>query len=359
MRAGILINIMGGEASWRIPAAIVAATVLIVGSYVIARDTVSPAVVQAGSEEEILKQLSLRDSDADGLRDWEEVLYGTDPHKSDSQNLGMSDGEAVKKGLIVPMSPAAIASTTAQKSSIDPSIPVPGDGTLTKAVAEHFSAAYFAALSRSPSGALTDAQMRAVIDEVLKGLSGAVIPAPDFKQKSDLNMGPSDPQSFKRFAAEAEAVFVEHKMQVNTPEETRKSEIDYLKSALEDDDESAYRSMQAIAKLYQDTAVGLSRLTVPGEAVEADLLMINSLARMSKVIQDLTRADSDPITAMLALRQYPDAIRALGTSFIRINALYRTKGIAFEKDEPGANLVGLVERLAADQATKALPKPTP
>jgi len=39
-----------------------------------------------------------QDSDADGLKDWEEALYHTDPHNPDTDGDGTPDGEEVKLG---------------------------------------------------------------------------------------------------------------------------------------------------------------------------------------------------------------------------------------------------------------------
>ncbi len=37
------------------------------------------------------------DSDSDGLKDWEEALWGTDPHNPDTDGDGVSDGDFAKK----------------------------------------------------------------------------------------------------------------------------------------------------------------------------------------------------------------------------------------------------------------------
>ncbi|MFY9462646.1 MAG: hypothetical protein WAP52_00475, partial [Candidatus Sungiibacteriota bacterium] len=39
-----------------------------------------------------------QDSDADGLKDWEEILYHADPHNPDTDGDGAPDGEEVKLG---------------------------------------------------------------------------------------------------------------------------------------------------------------------------------------------------------------------------------------------------------------------
>jgi hypothetical protein len=38
---------------------------------------------------------SLKDSDGDGLKDWEEIIYGTDPQNPDTDGDGTSDGEEI------------------------------------------------------------------------------------------------------------------------------------------------------------------------------------------------------------------------------------------------------------------------
>ena len=40
------------------------------------------------------------DSDGDGLTNWQEYVYGTDPYNADTDGDGISDGEAVRRGLI-------------------------------------------------------------------------------------------------------------------------------------------------------------------------------------------------------------------------------------------------------------------
>ncbi|MFY9462505.1 MAG: hypothetical protein WAP51_04885 [Candidatus Sungiibacteriota bacterium] len=46
---------------------------------------------------EILQDLN-RDSDQDGLKDWEEKIYGTDPNNPDTDGDGAPDGEEIKGG---------------------------------------------------------------------------------------------------------------------------------------------------------------------------------------------------------------------------------------------------------------------
>ncbi|MDP3402478.1 MAG: thrombospondin type 3 repeat-containing protein, partial [bacterium] len=59
-------------------------------------------IVGAQSSEELLREYAAKDSDSDGLPDWQEALYGTDPFNPESFRVGILDGEAVAQGLIEP-----------------------------------------------------------------------------------------------------------------------------------------------------------------------------------------------------------------------------------------------------------------
>ena len=127
--------------NWRVLIAAFFAAVLIIGSFMFARSVASTPIAQASTETALLQAIATRDSDGDGLPDWEEALYGTDPRITDTFKLGMTDGAAVAKGLIVPKAIADIRVTMSAPVSIgsDGLPPPPAEGTLTAAFAKNFS----------------------------------------------------------------------------------------------------------------------------------------------------------------------------------------------------------------------------
>src|SRR5512133_1855569 len=125
---------------WRILAATVFSVVLVVGAYILARGIGSPPLAEASAESALLKAIAVRDSDSDGLPDWEEALYGADPQNPDSFRLGMTDSQAVARGLVVPKAIADIATATSSPSGevVDTSLPpAPAEGTLTAAFSKN------------------------------------------------------------------------------------------------------------------------------------------------------------------------------------------------------------------------------
>lgn len=72
---------------------------------------------------------------------------------------------------------------------------------------------------------------------------------------------------------------------------------------------------------------------------------------MGQVVQDFTKADSDPLAAILALQQYPTIVTAFGTTFKTIDELYATKGIVIPDGQPGAYFVNMVSTVAKKVTT--------
>ena len=335
---------------WHISASLIFSIVLIIGAYAFARSIESPNSAQASEETELLNAIAKRDSDNDGLPDWEEALYGTDSHVADSLHLGMTDGEAVAQGLIVPkaISDITMATSSSGASMVgDDSLPpAPADGTLTAAFAKNFFTFYLIAKQANGGGDLSEAQMSEVSNQALQSLSSAVSATPDFKSIKDLNISGSGPDALKAFAVSAERVLL-----ANTSDATT-SEINYLKSAIQNNDNTAFPHLLSLAKAYRSSAVGLAAIPVPAELADDNLKLINAMARISGIITDFARVDTDPLATILALQQYPQAVLDLGTAFINIGNLYKKASISLTDGSPGASFVNLISDVADQQATE-------
>lgn len=338
--------------NWRVLTATLFSAVLIASAYFFAKSVESPSLAQASTETALLQAIATKDSDGDGLPDWEEALYGTDSRTTDSFHLGMTDGEAVARGLVVPKAIADVSVptsslATADVARIDGSLPAaPAEGTLTAAFAQNFFALYLAAKQNNGGADLTEADMQSIANDALKSLSAAAMPASDFKSAKDIAVSGSGSDAMKEFAVKAEAI-----LRKNTTDATA-NEIEYLKRAIIDNDATALPHIIAIAKGYRDSAFGLSMLPVPEELVASDLALVNAMMRVSQAITDFARVDVDPLATMLALQLYPRTVASLGTAFIDIGKAYAAAGISLPAGVPGASFVNLIADLAREQAAQ-------
>ena len=324
--------------NWRIPAAAVFSVVIIFGAYMLARSVESPNAAKASMESALLQAIATKDSDGDGLTDWEEALYGTSPNLTDTFKLGMTDGSAVAKGLIVPKAIADISLATSSVVSmpVDGSLPPPpSEGTLTDAFAKSFFTLYLKAKESNGGADLSEIEMKDISDEALRSLSSAVITAPDFKSAKDLKILGSGADALKEFAVNAEAVLLK-----NTST-ALKSELLYLIDAVENNDTEALAHIASISKAYRDSAAGLAALSVPVELAESHLALINAMMHVSGIASDFARVNDDTLAAMLALQQYVPASRTLGKAFADIGKVYDDAGITFHAGTSGSLFVNI------------------
>ena len=338
---------------WRIGIAILFSAVLVAGAYAYAILGVRPQTVQASEASALLAQIATKDSNGDGLPDWEKQLYGIplNATTTDYFHLGMTDGEAAAKGLIVPVAVADVpqtATASATSTPIDPSLGAPpASGTLTAAFARDFFTLYMNAEQQNGGTGLSADQINSIANQALADLAASVKQAPPYKQASDLSVSGTGTAAMKTYAADAEGVLMSGTANAST------TEINYLQDAITNNDASALTAIASIAKSYRVAAAGIAALPVPSELASQDLALVNALMRLGEVVQDFTLVHSDPMASMLALQEYPQAILDLGNAFIGITQAYQAAGVTFAPNQPGASFVGLIPTIAAEQAASS------
>ena len=336
---------------WRILSATLFSLALIAGATFVARDAQSPRSAQASAESDLLKAIASKDTDGDGLPDWEESLYGADANKIDTFNLGMPDGQAVAKGLVVPKAVANYEVNTVPNTSgaVDPSLPPPPtEGTLTSAFAQTLYAVY--RTTREAKGSdLSDVEIQIVTQEALKTFSASIKPSSDFKTAQDLSVSGSGADALRTYAVAVDAIFAKN------ANATIKSEIFYLQDVVNENKEESLSSIVSIAKSYRESAIGIAQLTVPKELADQHLRLINALMRLGELTTNFAQVRVDPLATMLALEQYPKEIVALARTFIDVSATYTAEEIVFAPGEPGSAFVNMIANIAAKQASAKKP----
>lgn len=343
--------------NWRVPAAILFSAALVVGAYVLAGGIKSPTLAEASAETALLRALATRDSNGDGLPDWQNALYGIPLNSTttDYFNLGMTNGEAVARGLIVPKAIAElpVATSSGDATVIDPSLPPTSpSGTLTDTFAKSFFALYLEAKRANGGAELLPSQTDTLAVQALDALSALVTAAADYKSPSDVTVSGSGAEALKIFAAEVEAV-----MQKNMGASgATKSELLYLQDAVERKDASALTGLVALAKMYRDTAAGLATLPVPQEVASDHLVFVNALMRLSGIVSDFARVNTDPLAAVLALKLYAEPGQALVDALTHMGGVYAFAGITLPLGMPGALFLQAINRYPAtvEQTSQAL-----
>ncbi len=245
-----------------------------------------------------VNQLVQKDSDNDGVLDWEENLWGTDPHNPMTFN-GMTDKayiEAKKKELNI--------NPTKDESGM----------TETEKFAKEFFASYVA---MKASGQV-DANM---INNFSSAL-GQKIVAPNLVDRYSLKDIKTNNDNTKqgeiKYYNRVRALFESYKAkglgdelsivnsQLNAPTGTK----------IED-------KLTPIGNAYQDFASEALNITVPSSLSAEHLKIVNTANNTSISVLSMTKITGDPIIGLSGLSQYQkysdDLVTAVGDLEIKIN----------------------------------------
>ena len=323
------------------PIALAIAVVLIFSAYLVPHwsQFFKASHVEAGTTDDLLKAIATKDSDGDGLPDWEEALYGTDPNKIDTFGYGMTDAQAVAAGKIVPragtpVAPVSASSTSATASSSpDAAIPgtAPASGSLTEQFAQTFFAQYLAAHKGTPlsAGDMTNFVTSAV-QELQRSQSQQ-----DAFTLSQVQVKGSGPDAMRAYAAAAEAAFAANTVQA------QKSELVYLGDTVNNNDATALDMVAKIAKAYTDIGSALIKVPAPQELAANHLALANALARMGNVTQELAAFKRDPLLTSLGLADYPGDVTNMRNAFVSLAQAFAKAGVELKPGDKGYSMVSI------------------
>lgn len=311
----------------RIIAAVVIAAAMIGVSFWLT--SAKPRLASALSTDELLRAYVEQDTDQDGLPDWQEEVYGTDPANPSSVEAGMTDAEAVARGYVDP----AFLSEPAPEPITDKDIPVPtpADTSLTAQFSHQFIEEYFAA---GGGKNVSEEEQAKIIENLIA----------TFSREAEARLDSAYTRVSLQVRADADAMTyagaLEAMLQSSLP--TENSDMPGLANALiERGDAKAGNRLLELARVYGSLATKLLALPVPSELADEHLMLVRAYDRVSKAGSVLSRYEEDPVSALGALSVFVPA---------RDDIISATKGIAEsilaegepETGEPGALLVEFV-----------------
>ncbi|KND51224.1 MAG: hypothetical protein ABA06_02850 [Parcubacteria bacterium C7867-001] len=301
--------------------------------------------VNAASTEELLKSFAAKDTDSDGLPDWEELLYGASPTDAHSLDKTLTDSEAVDKGVVKPkFSSAAVAASAVLPSSTVST----GPDTLTDEFTRMLFITY---LERRGANQPTKAEIAAFVDATVEQFVAAH-PLTDTYTASKIVSGGSGVAALRSYIGH-----VEETVGANSVA-TTKSELEYYNEATTKGDAAALKKVKEIGAAYTATGKALMRVTVPQEAAAAHLKLANAYIRMGTVTTDMTYTESDPMRSLLGLGRYQGSAFSFVEALSELSAVFSNNQITLLKNESGyefltaASLAARVEQEAADATKK-------
>jgi len=230
-----------------------------------------------------------QDSDNDGLPDWKEALYGTDPRNPDSDGDGVSDSDEVAAGS----NPAKEGTDAFSNGYTAPSgLPT------SEALGREVFAAY---LSLKQDGAFDDQAVGTAVESIVsQHLADGTAPQPRYTIKD-----------IKQSSADDGAARASYRAKVDTAiakaDAVPEYELSTAYRLLDTEDLSHADTLGEDAKIYRAIANDLLALPVPASYAKAHLDLVNAFDMLAGAVSELSIRYSDPYDMLVAVNIFVTA----------------------------------------------------
>jgi hypothetical protein len=250
-----------------------------------------PKASLATQKNVLVKDIVQKDSNGNGIADWEETLWGLDPTK---------DGQG-NKDIIQAKKATLNQSTTA--STKDITTPTSLSSTQNDALSAEF---FTLIMSLQDSGDINSSSIKSISD----ALGKTIVPDPiadTYTAKMQIVVAnPTKSQTLDYFKG--------FKVLLDTYTAKKMGqELTFITQGIQNKDPKALQYAVGIAQAYHDFARDLMKLKVPSTIAPVALSMANDYEKIGQSIEGMSQILQDPIIGMRSLisyKQYDDAAAA-------------------------------------------------
>lgn len=259
---------------------------------------------------ETLESLINKDTDGDGLPDWEEKLWGTDPTKKET-TAGTPDSVAISKIRISEGGNVEKTNTDSQEAE-----------TLSKT--DQFSRELFATIAAaSQSGNMDQATIDKLGEELAKKIQNPVVRK--VYSMSDIKIINEDSiQALKNYNTTLNDIYIKYPIGDYTI-------LDVLQKFMADPNNlniSVLTELDPIIKQMNSVIPAMVKTSVPQSISTFHLSVINSLERLSENLSDIKLFGTDVIVALSGISKYEENSTKLEAD---INALLGAMAVSVQR----------------------------
>lgn len=265
------------------------------------------------------RQKLTQDTDHDGLKDWEEIIFRTDPKNPDTDRDGTSDGDEVKAGRnpakAGPDDHVAAPALTESKNKNEPL-------NLTDVLARKFGEAIVIPKLLNPS-AEEDLNYAGslVADEVLAEQKTFVNP---YTKKNLVISSDNSSTAIQRYAALFRATVENTFAQFDG-----ESELTIFTDALKANDFSMIQKLDSYLKAHASFLAKLKTLPVPSDFSMLHLEYVGVAAQQKEAVQKMRGVENDLVSGLIGAREYADTIEVFQELEALFQKKFAEKGISF------------------------------
>lgn len=256
-------------------------------------DTGSIAVVETGDQRAFA---TAGDADNDGVPDWKEILWSTDPQNPDSDGDGIGDAEEIASG------------SNPTGESVDDTYIAPSALTPTEAVSRELFAGY---AEYRQDGILDISEANSAVSEVLGRNIAAQAPATTY-DLSDLSI-----ESDVSVSAYETALATTFRKMT----EIREYELVTFGRAVESEDFAELEKLNHAAAVYTEVVADILAMEVPTALASQHLEVVNSLSALGGATGALTTWSGDPLYGLDLINNFVEAENTFASHISTLYAL--------------------------------------
>lgn len=281
---------------------------------------------QERQEREILATADrlILDSDEDGLRDWEEVIWETDPENPDTDGDGTKDGEEVR------------LERDPLKAGPDDKLEVkPADErkptTLTEEIAQNLSTRYLTTKGLSDGEPLSADQKNQIAESLSEDIQAKVDAIKDVYTQSDIIVSPNkNPRDYANNLGVA--------LQKNGGNSSLPTELDMVKAAAETKDMTKLERISQYIAWYKNIIVFLKKESVPSAYAAMHLDFLNAINNLKIADEHMLRLADDPVAASIGAMLYGRELPKSLDFFKNLKSQLDQDGVRLNDKDPGVSL---------------------
>lgn len=321
------------ERTLRISAASVLALVMVSAAYLLSGPNfLTSRAANAESTEALLQAYASKDTDGDGLPDWEEALYGTDPNKAVSNPFGIPDGQAAREGKLTPNALASQLPSADQGTTTAPltdadfgGTPAPAPGSITEQFSREFLQKYVQASNGQPMDQATQQQL---VTNLLASFTQKAV-ASFNSSYSAVSIHTDSSVSVSAYSAQVESIIL-----ANDVSSGDNQPLTLMEALIEKNDASARTKLATLAGSYGKISQQLLAVHVPPSLASQHLALVQGFDELHKSTAASASFEKDPLGTMGAISVLQPASNLVVSAFKGIATVILSTG------EPAAGLPG-------------------
>jgi hypothetical protein len=285
-----------------------------------------------------------KDSDGDGIEDWKEILWNTNPYTADTDGDGITDDREVAERQKTGESLSTVGETRLIRDIVIESfpqgdIPADPDSNISERAIENYVNGYLtSAYNEVRTGEKIDVEQlsQMLLSELKQEIMQAQKPSQDtFAAKNEITViSDPSPEIIRNYLNELGMVF----LAADGPTTPAYQIIQRVIGIVGEDAEVDYteiRQLREHSLLYLSFGTRMREMAVPEHLVDAHVDMMNSFVRISIILEDIMRVEFDPLKGFTAAVAYFTEVEESKKPLAVFVAAVRENNFYFELTEGG------------------------